>query len=154
MLYFDTSFLTPLIRAEATTAHVQRFVAGLPKEQLTTSHWTRVEFSSVLAREVRMGRLDPRDAAAVDARFEALVTASFVVLLPTAEDYGLAKRYIGNYATGLRAPDALHLAVAVNNMAESIFTLTGVCWPRAPRWACRRAWASRRRRRPNSTPHK
>jgi predicted nucleic acid-binding protein len=76
MLYFDTSFFTPLIRAEATTAHVQRFVAGLPKEQLTTSHWTRVEFSSVLAREVRMGRLDPRDAAAVDARFEALVTAA------------------------------------------------------------------------------
>src|ERR1700719_5158102 len=90
---------------------------------MATSHWTRVEFSSILGREVRMGRLDPRGAAAVDARFESLISGSFAMLLPTAEDYGLAKRYIGNYATGLRAPDALHLAIAANNQAEAIVTL-------------------------------
>lgn len=28
MFYFDTSFLTPLIRVEATTAHIERFVGG------------------------------------------------------------------------------------------------------------------------------
>jgi predicted nucleic acid-binding protein len=123
MLYFDTSFLTPLIRVEASTPRVEKFVEQLSRDQMATSHWTRVEFSSILGREVRMGRLDPRGAAAVDARFESLISGSFAMLLPTAEDYGLAKRYIGNYATGLRAADALHLAIAANNQAEAIVTL-------------------------------
>ena len=70
-----------------------------------------------------MGDLDPRDAAATDARFEGLIAASFVVLVPNAQDFVVAKRYLGNYASGLRAPDALHLAVAANNAAETIFTL-------------------------------
>jgi uncharacterized protein len=123
MLYFDTSFLVPLVLAEATSARVQRFVAGLPKEQLATSHWTRVEFSSGLGRDVRMGQMQMREASEVDARFEALIMASFRVLTPTVGDYVLAKSYIGNYATGLRAPDALHLAIAANNAAETIYTL-------------------------------
>jgi hypothetical protein len=134
MLYFDTSFLTPLIRAEATTARIERFVGGLPGDGLATSHWTRVEFSSVLGREVRMGRLDPRQAAAEDARFENLVGTSFVLLLPTTADYSLAKRSIGDFSTGLRGPDALHLAVAANNAAEAIYSLdTGLL-------AAGRAW--------------
>ena len=134
MFSFDTSFLTPLIRVEATTAHIEQFVGSLPRDRLATSHWTRVEFSSVLGREVRMGRLDPRQAAAEDARFENLVGTSFVLLLPTAGDYGLAKRYIGDFSTGLRGPDALHLAVAANNAAEAIYSLdTGLL-------AAGRAW--------------
>ena len=57
MLYFDTSFLAPLILDEATSIEVERFMAGLPAEELAISHWTRVEFSSLLAREVRIGGL-------------------------------------------------------------------------------------------------
>ena len=72
-----------------------------------------------------MGRLDARDAAEVGVRFEALIAASFHVLLLTVADYVVAKSYIGDYATGLRAPDALHLAIPANNAAERIFTLDG-----------------------------
>jgi hypothetical protein len=50
MLYFDTSFLTPLVRQEATSAQVERFVGSLPAGELAISHWTKVEFSSLLAR--------------------------------------------------------------------------------------------------------
>ena len=123
MDYFDTSFLTPLMLVEATTVEVQRFVSGLPREQLTTSHWARVEFSSALGREVRVGRLRPAQAAEVDLRFEALIERSFRLLIPTLADFILAKSYVGDYATGLRAPDALHLAIAANNGAQTIFTL-------------------------------
>jgi hypothetical protein len=81
VLYFDTSFLAPLIIPEATSGKVAAFVRRLPAEEFTVSHWTRVEFSSLIAREVRMGGLDVQAAVRADARFEAMVDESFCVLL-------------------------------------------------------------------------
>jgi predicted nucleic acid-binding protein len=86
MVYFDTSFLAPLLLEEATSVAVERCIAGLPVGTLAISHWTRVEFASLLAREVRMGGLDDPTAREVDAEFEAIVAESFVVLLPSARD--------------------------------------------------------------------
>lgn len=123
MLYFDTSFLVPLILPEATSDSIAAFVRGLSTEQLTVSHWTRVEFSSPIAREVRMGGLDVQTAARADARFEAMVDESFCVLLPNADDFDMAKRYLGRFETGLRAGDALHLAIANNHRAAVMYSL-------------------------------
>jgi predicted nucleic acid-binding protein len=123
MLYFDTSFIAPLILPESTSAKVERFVAGLAPGDLAISHWTRVEFSSLLGREVRMGGLDSRAARAADAQFEAVVAESFVVLRPDTDDFTLAKEYLGHHAIGLRAGDALHLAIAGNHRAEAIYSL-------------------------------
>ena len=123
MLYFDTSFLAPLIIPEATSGKVAAFVRKLPAVEFTVSHWTRVEFSSLIAREVRMGGLDVQAATRADARFEAMVEESFSVLLPNADDFGLAKRYLGRFETRLRAGDALHLAVANNHRASVIYSL-------------------------------
>ncbi len=123
MIYFDTSFLVPLIIPEATSDRISAFVRDLPADRFTVSHWTRVEFSSLLAREVRMGGLDATVAQRADARFEAMLDESFAVLLPDADDFALAKRYLSQYETGLRAADALHLAVANNHRAEAIYSL-------------------------------
>ena len=123
MLYFDTSFLTPLILPEATSDGIAAFVRELPAGQFTVSHWTRVEFSSLIAREVRMGGLNAKAAAQANARFEVMVDESFSVLLPNARDFDLAKEYLGRFETGLRAGDALHLAIARNHRAEVIYSL-------------------------------
>ncbi len=123
MLYFDTSFLVPLILPEESSDTIAEFVRGLPADQFTVSHWTRVEFSSLIAREVRMGGLDAQAAAQADARFEAMVDESFAVILPNADDFDLAKEYLSNFETGLRAGDALHLAVARNHRAAVIYSL-------------------------------
>jgi uncharacterized protein len=123
VLYFDTSFLVPLILPEATSDKIAGFVRRLPAEEFTVSHWTRVEFSSLIAREVRMGGLELRAATRADARFEAMLDESFSVLLPNADDFGLAKRYLGRFETGLRAGDALHLAVANNRRAAVVYSL-------------------------------
>ncbi len=123
MLYFDTSFLAPLILPEATSDKIAAFVRRLSTEELTVSHWTRVGFSSLIAREVRVGGLDVQAAARADARFEAMVDESFSVLLPNADDFALARRYLGQFETGLRAGDALHLAVASNHRAAVIYSL-------------------------------
>jgi predicted nucleic acid-binding protein len=82
VLYFDTSFLAPLILPEATSDQIAAFVRRLPAEEFAVSHWTRVEFSSLIGREVRMGSLDTKAAAPADARFEAMVD---VLLHPSAD---------------------------------------------------------------------
>jgi predicted nucleic acid-binding protein len=123
MLYFDTSFLVPLILPEASSNEIAKFVAGLAAEQLAISHWTRVEFSSLLAREVRMGGLDGKAARDADARFETVMTESFAIWLPNADDFTLAKEYLGIHETGLRAGDALHLAIARNHGAKTFYSL-------------------------------
>jgi predicted nucleic acid-binding protein len=123
MLYFDTSFLTPLVREENTSSRIARFMSGLPTGELAISLWTEVEFASLLAREVRIGDIRGDEAREADALFENVVQESFVVLSPSADDYFLARRYLHRYETGLRAGDALHLAIAGNHRADAIYSL-------------------------------
>jgi hypothetical protein len=70
-----------------------------------------------------MGGVDVKAAARADARFEAMVDESFSVLLPSADDFALANRYLGRFETGLRAGAALHLAIADNHRAAAIYSL-------------------------------
>ena len=123
MRYFDTSFLVPLILPEETSDPIAEFFEELPTEDLAVSHWTRVEFSSLLGREVRMGGLSAEAAREADRRFETMISESFAVLLPDGDDFKLAREYLGHFETGLRAGDALHLAIARNHGAHAIFTL-------------------------------
>lgn len=123
MRYFDTSFLVPLILPEATSDKISHFVEAIPATDLSVSHWTRTEFASMLARKVRMGELDPLAARAVDSQFETLVTESFAVLLPNLQDFNRAKEMLSHFETGLRAADALHLAIAGNRGSQAIYSL-------------------------------
>jgi uncharacterized protein len=123
MRYFDTSFLAPLLREEKASSRIGRFMVGLPTEELAISRWTEVEFASLLARDVRMGVIGSDQARAAGALFEDVIQQSFVVLLPSADDYEMARRYLQNYETGLRAGDALHLAIAGNHRAKAIYSL-------------------------------
>lgn len=123
MFYFDTSFLVPLILPEETSDRIADFVRGLAVDKLMISHWARVEFSSLLARDVRTGVLEAQAAAEGDAQFENMARESFVVALPNADDFTLAKAFLGDHESGLRAGDALHLAIASNRRAEAIYSL-------------------------------
>lgn len=123
MLYFDTSFVAPLILAEATSTPIEAFLTNLPTGELCISHWTRVEFASLIAREVRMGGLTESDALQAVAQFDELAAESFQVLAPSPTDYEMAKSYIQHFATKLRAGDALHLAIAHNHGAKTFYTL-------------------------------
>ena len=123
MRYFDTSFLVPLILPEATSEPISGFLEALSDDDLAISHWTRVEFASLLAREVGMGGLDAGTAREAGSQFERMIGESFVVLLPNRDDFNLAREWLGNFETGLRAGDALHLAIAGNRGADAIYSL-------------------------------
>lgn len=123
MFYLDTSFLAPLFLPEETSRDVVVYVRGLPACELAVSNWTMVEFSSLLARKVRTNELNAEEAAQADANFETAVGESFVVLFPGPEDFAVARRYVQRLETGLRAPDALHLAIAANREVRTILSL-------------------------------
>jgi len=123
MLYLDTSFVAPLFLPEESSAEVVAYVQGLPEGELAVSHWTMVEFSSLLARKVRTNELNAEQAADADSSLEAAVGAAFALFLPNGDDFAVARRFVQRLETGLRAPDALHLAIAANRGARTIYTL-------------------------------
>jgi len=123
MIYLDTSFLTPLFREEATSRKVADFLSRQAVGVLAVSKWASVEFASLTSRDVRMGALTAGQGRRLLAEFDSMVAASLVVLIPSGNDFDLAQEYVANFATQLRGPDALHLAVAHNNGVEFIATL-------------------------------
>jgi predicted nucleic acid-binding protein len=121
--YFDTSFLMPLVRREATSEGVTEFVGRLTGAPLSTSHWTWVELCSAIARHVRMKVLRPAEGRTAIDNFENKILPSFSLSGVTLEDWVTAVNYLQNFETGLRAGDALHLAIARNNNAQTIYSL-------------------------------
>ena len=123
MIYLDTSFLTPLFREEATSSKVTAFLARQSAGTLAVSKWASVEFSSLISRDVRMDTITVAQGRKLIAEFDAMVADALVALMTTANDFTLAQQYVADFSTKLRAPDALHLAVAHNNDTEFVATL-------------------------------
>lgn len=123
MIYLDTSFVAPLVIAEDTSDAVEAFVLKLKPGELATSLWTTVELASLLSRKARMGDLSASEASSVRREFDRVLGETFDLLLPGAADFAAAANYLGAPNTGLRAGDALHLAIAANHGARKILTL-------------------------------
>ena len=123
MIYFDTSFLAPLILQEATSVRVEDYVNRLPRGEWCVSHWARVEFASLLSREVRSGGLVERDALAAARQLERMLADSYQVISLRAADFELATQFILRFQAALRTGDAMHLAVAKNHGVKSLLTL-------------------------------
>lgn len=123
MLYLDTSFVAPLVIAEDTSNAVEAFVLKLKPGELATSLWTQVELASLVARKVRMGEFSVTEAEAVCREFDRMLSESFELLVPSAADFAAAAKYLETPKAGLRAGDALHLAIAANHGVRKILTL-------------------------------
>ena len=112
--YLDTSLLPPFYWPEPLSETVQTLLNDF--ETPFISHWVKVEFASALAMRVRMGQECADSAKAVTALFQAHLNEGIYELLPIVQkDYDLACAWMSEFNTPLRAPDALHLAVAHNN---------------------------------------
>ncbi len=123
MIYLDTSFLAPFYLQEATSISVETILLSLPTPQIAISDWTIVEFASLLSRRVRMNELTPELMAAVMQSFQNDATCSYTIFTVTTADFVLATEFIRQWETGLRAGDALHLAIARNRKIENLLSL-------------------------------
>lgn len=122
MLYLDTSVLVPLFVSEPQSDSVRAWIGARAGETLAISDWTLTEFASAMGIKVRDKGLKPDQAHKACALMENLATDSLKVITPTHRDYGKASEYLGHHALGLRAGDALHLAIAQNEDVECLYT--------------------------------
>ena len=112
MIYCDTSLLITALTVEPRSIEVQRWLADQAAATLCISDWVVTEFSSAVALKLRRGDLTLADVASAMANWRMAQQDKLVTIPVLQPAFALAARYCEMPATGLRAADALHLAVA------------------------------------------
>jgi predicted nucleic acid-binding protein len=113
--YADTSVLITALTDEARAKEVFVWLES-PAARLggiMISDWTITEVSSALSLKVRVGAIDEARRVAAIALFERMIDESLVVAPIAHSTFRAAARLAGQPGLALRAGDALHLAVAV-----------------------------------------
>jgi uncharacterized protein len=112
MLYVDTSIFVAALTNESQTGSAQAWLSRQDPDQLLASEWAATEFSSALSLKLRMDQLQSADRARALAAFTVLLGESFRIVSPENSDFRMAARFADQHVLGIRAGDALHLAIA------------------------------------------
>lgn len=117
-VYLDTSVAVALFVPDPFSSRARAWSASRPR--VVFSRWTLVEFSSALSLHVKAGRLTAAARENAERRLtRAALSGPLLEILPEDLDYA---RTLVQEHENLRAPDALHLAIALGRaMALATF---------------------------------
>jgi uncharacterized protein len=117
MLYLDTSLLVAALTNETETQRMQSWLGQQDADELAISDWVATEFSSALSIKLRTGQIRAAHRADALALFTRLGTDSLTVVAVSRLQFRTAARFADQYELGLRAGDALHLAICADHGA-------------------------------------
>ena len=112
MRYADTCLLLSLIYRDPGSEAALAWLEQVGTGEILTSHWALTEFVSAAGIMARRGDIDPRLHREGLAHCRRFVAARLQVENPIAADFERAAVWLEDYASGLRAGDALHLSIA------------------------------------------
>lgn len=124
-VYVDASVWIALLCLEEGSASVQDWM-GAEKAPLVTGKWALAEVASGLSLKARRLDITPEQATQLWHRFCRLLSLHVKVVEMASADYDEAARRCNVVASGIRAGDALHLAVAMRVGANRMATLDKV----------------------------
>jgi len=113
--------LIPTLVEEPISGAVRAYLVAAERE-LLVSEFAAAEVASALSRLVRMRLLAANDAAERLADFETWRAAASSPVEIHSPDVRLAYAYVRRFDLMLRAPDALHLAIAMR-LGATVVTL-------------------------------
>ena len=111
MHYIDTSVLVAYLIPEKYSSQAEEALRQPSHYPLALSLWTETELISALGIKCRTGQINESDMQKALDQYETL-DGYFIRLQVQDEDYRNAAKLLQNWRTGLRAGDALHLAIA------------------------------------------
>jgi predicted nucleic acid-binding protein len=117
MLYLDTSLLVAALSTEPKVREVQSWLAEQDPALLAISNWVISEFSAALSVKLRTGQITPPFRAGMLAAFNELAEHSLQLWPVVQNHFHAAAKLADRYALGLRAGDALHLAISADHGA-------------------------------------
>lgn len=113
MHYLDTSaVVSALVREPEVSGRVRAWLRSHGDDDLAISNWVITEVASALSIKVRTGELTLEQRADAMTEWQSLREGSLHHLAVSSDAFELAARFAGRHELGLRAGDALHLAVA------------------------------------------
>lgn len=123
--YVDTCVLLSLFFRDSGTAAALAWLEARGSDRVTTSHWSLTEFVSAAGIMARRGELSTELHREGIARCRRFCAARLTLETPEAADFERAGIWLENFPSGLRAGDALHLAVCAR-LGTSLCTADAV----------------------------
>ncbi|MHB1111538.1 MAG: type II toxin-antitoxin system VapC family toxin [Devosia sp.] len=117
MFYLDASVLVAAYTVEAHSERALAWLGSSTRGALAISEWTITEFASAMSIKIRTGQIGIEGRNTALADFTVMAEDSLLILTIDGEHFRAATQLVKQHTTGLRAGDALHLAVANANGA-------------------------------------
>lgn len=112
MLYCDSSLVVAVLAPELHSVVARRWLDTQQTSGLAVSAWVGTEVASALAMKQRRGVLGSADRARAWSGWQVTFATGLQLLDIGLADYRRAEQLMDAGARGLRASDALHLAIA------------------------------------------
>ena len=113
MIYLDTNLLVALVVNEPASGRVDAWLSAQAGEQITTSLWALMETTSALGIKVRRRDITQKTAAVAAALLEQQVLPMLELIDVTSATFMRGEVLLRSTELGLRAGDALHLAICL-----------------------------------------